>query len=145
MSDLVRTPDSRPTSCSPPRSSRASQFARRIPALPRFNWLILPDRAMGALSCGQHPARVNMRGLPSWLPYVMPEIEITEECRILILIVGAPAPFRQPERRLSNGNWQIPIDAETRQRLEKLRRQGESISDCIIRLIIITQYKRGLF
>jgi hypothetical protein len=75
----------------------------------------------------------------------MPEIEITEECRILILIVGAPAPFRQPERRLSNGNWQIPIDAETRQRLEKLRRQGESISDCIIRLIIISQYKRGLF
>jgi hypothetical protein len=72
----------------------------------------------------------------------MPDIEITEECRILI--VGAAEPFRQTGQRLPNGNWQIPIDAEMRQRLEKLRRQGESISDCIIRVIIITQHKRGL-
>ena len=72
----------------------------------------------------------------------MPDIEITEECRVLI--EGAAEPFRQTGRRLPNGNWQIPIDAATRQRLEKLRRQGESISDCIIRVIIITQHQRGL-
>ena len=72
----------------------------------------------------------------------MPEIEITEECRVLI--EGATEPFRRTGRRLPNGNWQIPINAATRQRLEKLRRQGESISDCIIRVIIITQHRRGL-
>jgi hypothetical protein len=72
----------------------------------------------------------------------MPDIEITEECRALIEC--ATEPFRQTGRRLPNGNWQIPIDAATRQRLEKLRRQGESISDCIIRIIIIAEHKRGL-
>ena len=72
----------------------------------------------------------------------MPDIEITEECRVLI--EGATEPFRQTGRRLPNGNWRIPIDAATRQRLEKLRRQGKSISDCIIRVIIIAQHKRGL-
>ena len=72
----------------------------------------------------------------------MPEIEIAEECRVLI--EGATEPFRQTGRRLPNGNWQIPIDAATRQRLEKLRRQGESISDCIIRVVIITQHMRSL-
>jgi hypothetical protein len=72
----------------------------------------------------------------------MPDIEITEECRVLI--EGATEPFRQTGRRLPNGNWRIPIDGATRQRLEKLRRQGESISDCIIRVIIIAQHKRGL-
>jgi hypothetical protein len=72
----------------------------------------------------------------------MPDIEITEECRVLI--EGATEPFRQTGRRLPNGNWQIPIDAATRQWLEKLRRQGESISDCIIRIIIISEHKRSL-
>ena len=72
----------------------------------------------------------------------MPDIEITEECRVLI--EGATEPFRETGRRLPNGNWQIPIDAATRQRLEKLRRQGESISDCIIRVVITTQHMRGL-
>ena len=72
----------------------------------------------------------------------MPDIEITEECRVLI--ASATEPFQQTGWRLPNGNWQITIDATTRQLLEKLRRQGESISDCIIRVIIITQHKRGL-
>ena len=72
----------------------------------------------------------------------MPDIEISEECRVLI--EGAADPIRQTGRRLPNGYWQIPIDAETRQRLEKLRRQREPISDCIIRVIIVTQYRRGL-
>jgi uncharacterized protein YpbB len=30
------------------------------------------------------------------------------------------------------------------ERLQQLRRQGETISDCIIRVIIVTQYRRGL-
>ena len=70
----------------------------------------------------------------------MPDIEISEECRVLI--EGAAEPL-QTARPLPNGNWQIPIDAETWQRLDKLRRQGESISDCIIRIIIIIQHRRG--
>jgi hypothetical protein len=70
----------------------------------------------------------------------MPDIEITEECRALI---AAEFPFDESERRLSNGNWQLSIEAETWQRLQKVRRHGESISDCIIRVIIITQHKRG--
>jgi len=71
----------------------------------------------------------------------MPDIEITEECRALI---AAEFPFDEIARRLPNGKWQIPIDAETWLRLQKVRRQGESISDCIIRVIIVTQYKHGL-
>ena len=36
----------------------------------------------------------------------------------------------------------MQIDAETLQRLQKVRRQGETISDCIIRVIIVTQQAR---
>lgn len=71
----------------------------------------------------------------------MPEIEITEECRALI---AAEFPFEEPVRRLRNGEWQMQIDAETWLRLQKVRRQGETISDCIIRIIIVTQHRRGL-
>lgn len=71
----------------------------------------------------------------------MPDIEITEECRALI---AAEFPFEQIGRRLPNGNWQMPVDAETWRRLQKQRLRGESISDCIIRVIIITLHQRGL-
>ena len=70
----------------------------------------------------------------------MPDIEITEECCALI---AAEFPFEETARRLPNGNRQIAIDSETWQRLQKVRRHGESVSDCIIRVIIITQHKRG--
>ena len=46
-------------------------------------------------------------------------------------------------RRLRNGEWQMQIDAETLQRLQKVRRQGETISDCIVR-IIVTEHRRGV-
>jgi hypothetical protein len=75
-------------------------------------------------------------------PREMPDIEITEECRALIV-----AEFQfdvTGGRRLPNRKWQIPIDAKTLQRLQKVRRHGESISDCIIRVIIVTHHKRGL-
>jgi hypothetical protein len=71
----------------------------------------------------------------------MPDIEITDECRALI---AAEFPSDDTGRRLANGKWQIPIDEQTWQRLHKIRQPGESISDCIIRVIIITQHKRGL-
>jgi hypothetical protein len=71
----------------------------------------------------------------------MPEIEITDECRALI---AAEFPFEEPVRRSRNGEWQLQVDAETWQRLQKVRRHGESISDCIIRVIIVTQHRRGL-
>ncbi|MBA4034572.1 MAG: hypothetical protein C0480_08245 [Bradyrhizobium sp.] len=71
----------------------------------------------------------------------MPEIEITDECRALM---AAEFPFEQAVRRLRNGEWQMQIDAETWRRLQKVRRHGETISDCIIRVIIVTQHKRGL-
>jgi len=71
----------------------------------------------------------------------MPEIEITDECRALI---AAEFPFEEPVRRSRNGEWQPQVDAETWQRLQKVRRHGESISDCIIRVIIVTQHRRGL-
>ncbi|MCP3465615.1 MULTISPECIES: hypothetical protein [unclassified Bradyrhizobium] len=79
---------------------------------------------------------------PRRLPQkVMTDIEITEECRALI---AAEFPFEQIGRRLPNGNWQMPVDAETWRRLQKVRLHGESISDCIIRVIIITLHQRGL-
>ena len=71
----------------------------------------------------------------------MPDIEISEECRALIAVEFEIAETAQ---RLPNGNWQMPVDAETWKRLQKVRLHGESISDCIIRVIIITQHKRGL-
>jgi len=71
----------------------------------------------------------------------MPDIEITEECRALI---AAEFSLDDTGRRLSNGMWQISIDAGTWQRVQKVRLQGESVSDCIIRVIIVTQHKRGL-
>jgi hypothetical protein len=71
----------------------------------------------------------------------MRDIEITEECRALI---AAEFLVEQTGRRLPNGNWQMPVDAETWKRLQKVRLHGESISDCIIRVIIMTLHKRGL-
>jgi hypothetical protein len=71
----------------------------------------------------------------------MPDIEITEECRALI---AAEFPFEESGRRLPNGNWQLPVDAETLRRLQKVRLCGESISDCIIRVIIVILHRRGL-
>ena len=71
----------------------------------------------------------------------MPDIEITEECRALI---AAEFPFDETGRRLPNGKWEISIDVKTWQRLQSVQLNGESISDCIIRVIIITQHKRGL-
>lgn len=70
----------------------------------------------------------------------MPEIEITDECRALI---AAEFPFEETVRRSRNGEWQLQIDADTLQRLQKVRRHGESMSDCIIRVIIVTQHRRG--
>ena len=97
-------------------------------ALPQFNWCILPDQ-------GNTPAA---RGLPSIR--TMPDTEITEECRALIASVFEPPSGR----RLPNGNWRIEIDAATWRWLQKLRLQDESISDCIIRIVIIALHKRGL-
>jgi hypothetical protein len=68
----------------------------------------------------------------------MPEIEITDECRALI---AAEFPSDDTGQRLASGKWQIQIDEVT---LHKARRPGESVSDCIIRVIIIIQHKRGL-
>ena len=71
----------------------------------------------------------------------MPDIEVTDECRALIV---AEFPFEESGRRLSNGNWQLPVDAETLRRLQKVRLHGESVSDCIIRIIIVILHRRGL-
>jgi hypothetical protein len=70
----------------------------------------------------------------------MPDIEITEECRALI---AAEFPFEESGQRLPNGDWRLPIDAETWKRLQKVRLHGESISDCIIRIIIVILYRRS--
>jgi hypothetical protein len=70
----------------------------------------------------------------------MQHIEITEECRALIAsAVGPPTA-----QRLPNGNWQVPVNEITWERLQQLRLRGETISDCIIRVMIITLHKRGL-
>jgi hypothetical protein len=71
----------------------------------------------------------------------MLDIEITEECRALI---AAEFPCEQTGQRLPNGNWQMPVDVETWKALKKLRVHDESISDCIIRVIIVTLHQRGL-
>ena len=70
----------------------------------------------------------------------MPDTEITEECRALIASVFEPPPGT----RLPNGNWRTEINVVTLRWLHRLRRQDESISDCIIRIVIIALHKRGL-
>jgi hypothetical protein len=99
----------------------------------RFNWPIFSGRAMAV--------RAASTGSEKLLPRAMPDIEITEECRALI---AAEFPFDVTGQRLPNGKWQTSIEAETWQWLQKVRLHGESISDCIIRVIIVTQYNRGL-
>ena len=71
----------------------------------------------------------------------MPDIEITDECRALI---AAEFTLEESGRQLPNGNWQLPVDAETLRRLQKVRLHGESVSDCIIRIIIVILHRRGL-
>ena len=72
----------------------------------------------------------------------MPGIEITEECRALI---AAEFPF-EGDRAAPRKRRVADADrcGETWQRLQKVRRHGETISDCIIRVIIVTQHKHGL-
>jgi len=84
------------------------------------------------------PGGAGARGLPSI--QAMPDTEITEECRALIASVFEPPSGR----RLPNGNWRTEIDTATWQWLQRLRLQGESISDCIIRIVIIALHRRGL-
>jgi hypothetical protein len=84
------------------------------------------------------PGGAGARGLPSI--QTMPDTEITEECRALIASVFEPPSGR----RLPNGNWRTEIDAATWQWLQRLRQQDESISDCIIRIVIVALHKRGL-
>jgi hypothetical protein len=86
----------------------------------------------------QHAAALGARGLPSI--QTMQDTEITEECRALIASVFEPPPGQ----RLPSGNWRTEIDAATLQWLQGLRLQDESISDCIIRIVIIALHKRGL-
>jgi hypothetical protein len=69
----------------------------------------------------------------------MREIAVTDDCHDLI---AAEFLYDETGRRLPSGKWQISINEETWQWLQKLQRRGETISDCIIRLIIITQHKR---
>jgi hypothetical protein len=76
-----------------------------------------------------------------FLPRAMPNIEITEECRALI---AAEFHIEQTGQRLPNGNWRMPVDMKTWTWLHKVRLQGESISDCIIRVILIILHRRGL-
>jgi hypothetical protein len=73
----------------------------------------------------------------------MPNIEITDECRALIESSVEPIP-EDARQLLPNGNWRVPVDANTLHWLEKLQRNGETISDCIIRIVIISLHKRGL-
>ncbi|MCA1456179.1 hypothetical protein I6F35_23725 [Bradyrhizobium sp. BRP22] len=70
----------------------------------------------------------------------MPVIEITEECRALIESAVEP-PIG---RRLPNGNWLIPVNEATWERLQQVRLQEETISECIIRVLIIALHKHGL-
>jgi len=68
----------------------------------------------------------------------MPDIEITRKCRTLIAV---EFPLEHTRRRLPNGNWRI--DVEAWRWLQQMQLHGESISNCIIRVIIITLHQRG--
>jgi hypothetical protein len=69
----------------------------------------------------------------------MREIVVNDDCHDLL---AAEFPYDGTGRRLQSGKWQISISEETWRWLQKLQRPGETISDCVIRLTIITQHKR---
>jgi hypothetical protein len=64
----------------------------------------------------------------------VPAIEISDECHALI---AAEFPLGETGRRLPNGDWQMPVDAETWRRLKKVRLHGEAISGIIHAILII--------
>ena len=68
----------------------------------------------------------------------MQDIEITEECRALVESAVGPLTGR----RLPNGNWRAPVNEVTWERLHQLQREGETISDCLLR-VLIALHQRG--
>lgn len=63
----------------------------------------------------------------------MVHVEMSNEA-MNILADCAVLPFNQTGFKLPNGNWSVPLEKETYQRLYEATLPGESISDAIIRL-----------
>jgi hypothetical protein len=65
-------------------------------------------------------------------------LEITAEAHASIRGAAmSDRPFQQTAQRLFNGNYLVPLSADTIDRLRKFALVGESISDTIIRLVAV--------
>ena len=93
--------------------------------LPRFNWLIVPGQAIAAR--GKHQPRCQTLKSP----------------RSAAPLIAVEFPLEHARRRLPNGNGRMPVDVEAWRWLQQVQLHGEPISDCIIRVIIITLHQRG--
>ena len=110
------------------KNSRVSVFeANRTwgETLPRFNWLIVPGQAIAAR--GKHQPRCQTLKSP----------------RSAAPLIAVEFPLEHARRRLPNGNGRMPVDVEAWRWLQQVQLHGEPISDCIIRVIIITLHQRG--
>jgi hypothetical protein len=62
-------------------------------------------------------------------------VEITDEARAAIQGRALPdTPFWDTGRRLSNGNWSVPLQRSTIAAINQQMFPGESFSDAIVRM-----------
>ncbi len=66
----------------------------------------------------------------------MPMIKITDEAHQAILSKASPN-FIENGHRIDSGEWMIPLQWDTLQRLRSKALEGESLSDTIIRCITL--------
>jgi hypothetical protein len=64
----------------------------------------------------------------------MPQVIITDECH-QALLKASTLPFLATGKKRANGDWQIPLEWCTIERLRRYQLQGESLSDTILRIV----------
>lgn len=68
----------------------------------------------------------------------MIDVYISNECFKLIQS-RATLPFTHGGTQLSSGEWKVPLEEETIERLSKYQQKGESLSDTIFRILSTRQ------
>jgi len=64
----------------------------------------------------------------------MPNITVTKQCHDLIQ-ANARLPFKDTATRLPSGNFSIPLNQNTYERILEQKFNGESLSDALIRIL----------
>ena len=66
----------------------------------------------------------------------MPKIHITDEAaRAIRGAATAPGGFQQTGHQRPDGSWDVPVEEDTLDRIQVALLEGETISDCIVRIV----------